>query len=52
MRRQHITVQEFKHYNNIPSVIDKSSSRCRLIHYTTTIRTDNSAVMVLLWEEC
>jgi len=51
MRRQHITVQEFKHYNQIPTTLERlRPDGIRLIHFTTTIRPDNSAVLVMLWE--
>jgi hypothetical protein len=47
MRRQYVTVQEFKHYNQIPTTLEQSQpSSVRLIHFTTTIRPDNSAVLV------
>jgi len=51
MRKQYVTVQEFTHYNQIPTTLEQSQpASVRLIHFTTTIRPDNSAVLVMLWE--
>jgi hypothetical protein len=51
MRKQYITVQEFEHYNQITTTLEQSQpASVRLIHFTTTIRPDNSAVLVMLWE--
>lgn len=51
MRRQYVTVQEFEHFNQIPTTLEQSQPDAgRLIHFTTTIRPDNSAVLVMLWE--
>jgi hypothetical protein len=49
--RQYVTVQEFKHFDQIPTTFEKpETANVRLIHFTTTIRPDNSAVLVMLWE--
>jgi hypothetical protein len=50
MKNQIVTTQEFYHYNDIQTDIEIKSGY-RLIHFTTTIRADNSAVMVLLLEK-
>jgi hypothetical protein len=50
MRNQIVTTQEFYHFGDISTEIELEKGY-RLIHYTVTIRADNSAVMVLLWEK-
>ena len=51
MRKQIVTIQEFDHWRDIPAEINESGQGYFLVHFTTTIRADNSAVMVLLWEK-
>jgi hypothetical protein len=50
MKHQIVTIQEFDHFCDIPTEIGTEIGY-RLIHFTTTIRSDNSVVMVLLWEK-